>query len=191
MPCAALICAALICAAAVALPPATASAADTKLYKWVDADGVTHYSDTPADGAKKVDVPAAQSYSAPPRATSSPAPAAKPVPAEPANGGYTRVYILQPAPDETFANVSNIDLVGKTEPEVLPGHDPWIVLDGKRIANATSAIVPAERGSHVVALEIEDASGAVVASSPSVTFHVQKKSVQPPPRGPTLTPRKR
>ena len=58
-------CVALLCLAAPAI-------AGTKLYKWVDANGVTHWSDTPVDGAKKVDVPAPQSYSAPPPARVSP-----------------------------------------------------------------------------------------------------------------------
>ncbi len=174
------------------------ASAETKLYKWVDANGVTHYSDTPVDGAKKVDVPAAQSYSAPPpprpavSSSSAPATSAKSTPSEPLNGGYTRIAILRPSPDETFANVTNIDLGGEVEPDLLPGHEPWIVLDGKPIANATSVIWKTERGSHTVLLRIEDRSGKVIASLEPVLFHVQQRSVQTPPRGPTLQkPKKR
>jgi hypothetical protein len=187
------ICAAWACAAAASLPLATATAAETKLYKWVDANGVTHYSDTPVDGAKKIDVPAAQSYSAPPPVSrpSVPAPPANATPAEPVNGGYARVAILRPDPDETFANVRNIDLGGEVLPELKPSHEPWIVLDGKPIANATSVVWQAERGSHTVVLRIEDRDGKVVATSEPVTFHVQLRSVQTPPRGPALKPKKR
>lgn len=167
-----------------------AAQAATKLYKWVDAQGVTHWSDTPVEGAKKVDVPPAQSYSAPAAAQSrpapAPAPAAKAAPAEPENGGYTRIAIVQPQPDEMFANVSSIEIGAETDPPLEPVHDPWIVLDGKRIANGTSVIVSPERGSHTVRFEIEDSKGKVIASSPPVTFHVQKTSIQTPPRGPSL-----
>jgi hypothetical protein len=164
-----------------------AAQAATKLYKWVDAQGVTHWSDTPVEGAKKVDVAPAQSYSAPPtQSRPAPAPVAKAPPVEPANAGYTRIAIVRPQSGETFANVSNIEIGAETDPPLEPAHDPWIVLDGKRVANGMSVIVSPERGSHTVHLEIENSAGKVIATSPGITFHVQKASIQTPPRGPSL-----
>jgi len=43
------------------------------VYKWVDENGVTHYSDQPHPGAQKVTVAAPQTYSAPPPPAVAPA----------------------------------------------------------------------------------------------------------------------
>src|SRR5437660_1912233 len=51
-----------------------ASHASATLYKWVDADGITHYSDRPAPRAQQVHIAAAQTYK------STPAPASQPNP---------------------------------------------------------------------------------------------------------------
>jgi len=66
-----------------------------KLFKWVDANGVTHYSDVPAEGAQPVQVDGAQSYPAPAGRAATPATAA-PSPAGAASG-YASVVLTAPA----------------------------------------------------------------------------------------------
>ena len=41
---------------------ACATANSTTVYKWVDANGVTHYSDQPHPGAEKLEITGAQTY---------------------------------------------------------------------------------------------------------------------------------
>jgi hypothetical protein len=36
-----------------------------QIYKWTDSQGVIHFSDTPHDGAQKLNIPDAQTYSPP------------------------------------------------------------------------------------------------------------------------------
>jgi hypothetical protein len=40
------------------------TAVSATVYKWVDADGVTHYTDQPHAGAQKMQLQGAQTYSA-------------------------------------------------------------------------------------------------------------------------------
>ena len=51
------------------LGPVVATAAATYTYRWVDSNGVVHYSDHPPAGAEKVLLPSAQTYNAPPAGT--------------------------------------------------------------------------------------------------------------------------
>jgi hypothetical protein len=44
----------------------SAVAQTTTTYRWVDAQGVVHYSDTPHPGAQVIQLPSAQTYRAPP-----------------------------------------------------------------------------------------------------------------------------
>src|ERR1700683_1832119 len=59
---------------------ASATAYSATVYKWVDDNGVTHYSDQPHPGAQKLDISGAQTYesqdvavAAPPATTARPA----------------------------------------------------------------------------------------------------------------------
>ena len=49
----------------VAIVLATPSLAEGVIYKWTDADGVTHYSDVPRDGAEEIQLQPVQTFSAP------------------------------------------------------------------------------------------------------------------------------
>jgi hypothetical protein len=166
--------------------------AQAKLYKWVDDNGVTHYSDRPQPGAKKVDVPAAQSFPAARTPPSAPAPrAAAPGHDAAADSPYSNVQILRPGNDEAFVNAGYVvDVAAALEPPLAPGHRTWFVLDGQQLQDpapdATSATLTVERGSHTLQFQVADESGRIVASSAPVTFHVRQTSVAVPPRGPAL-----
>ncbi|HTY50119.1 MAG TPA: DUF4124 domain-containing protein, partial [Steroidobacteraceae bacterium] len=45
---------------------ASTAAMASIVYKWVDADGVTHYSDTPVPGAVRTELGTVQTYKAAP-----------------------------------------------------------------------------------------------------------------------------
>jgi hypothetical protein len=180
---------ALCVAAILALAPAGAHA-QAKLYKWVDEKGVTHWSDRAQPGAEKVDVQAAQGYrpsAAAPRATVA-APASRP---DAGPVAYERVEIVRPVHDEVFVNTGGaVEIGAALSPSLAPGHRTWFVIDGKRLEDlspaATAATVNAERGSHTVSFEVEDENGKVVATAPSITFHVRQTSIAKPPVGPAL-----
>jgi hypothetical protein len=156
------------------------------LYKWVDASGVTHYSDVPAEGAQSVDVAGAQSYHAPASRPASPAvgtvPPAGPVPV------YQSLTITTPEPGAVLWNADgDIAVAVSLEPGLASGHHLWLELDGVRHeASDLSVQLPAPRGEHSLVAIVTDAAGLDVIASTPVAFSVRQNSAITPPRGPAL-----
>jgi uncharacterized protein DUF4124 len=165
-----------MCSAAIALVCASAVAAT--VYKWVDEKGVVHYSDQPHPDAQKVDVKSAQTYestggrSTPSSATSNAQPSAT----------YRVCAIGRPENDEVFLNTDTVNAQVRIEPMLRQGDSLTLSMDGKTVANGagTTTTLKVERGSHSLAATVTDSSGAIVCSTPSVTFHVRQPSKQAP-----------
>jgi hypothetical protein len=158
----------------------TAALAAT-VYKWVDENGVTHYSDQPHENAEKVTVAQPQTYKAPkppPQQASAAAPPKTPPP-------YSSCSIAQPANDDTFPNATSVDAAVVTNPGVRPGDEVVLLLDGSRVANfppsgGSTTINGIDRGSHSLQAIIRDGNGQVVCQSANVTFTVLQPSVLNP-----------
>lgn len=161
------------------------AASSATVYKWVDADGVTHFSDQPHAGAQKLQVQAAQTYSSPPAPK---APVARPGATVPPRGAYTACTISRPTNDEVFMNTSSVPASVHLEPGVRPGDRIAVSLDGAAIpanvpADTEFTLTAVVRGTHALAVTvIEDATGNVICQSPSVTFHVRQPSLLAPNR---------
>lgn len=166
--------------------------AQAKVYKWVMPDGSIQYSDKPqVAGAKEVELPPLQLYTAPP--TPPPASAsAKADEKKAANAqGYDVVKVAQPGAGEVIRdNGGSVNVRLELDPALRPGHTVEILLDGKSIGSgsATSASVTnVDRGSHTVSAVVKDAAGNTVATAAGVTFHLKQTSrLQPhgpPPPG--------
>jgi len=174
-------------------------AAGTTLYKWVDQDGVTHYSDRPEPGSQRVHVGPAQTYKSAPAGAraQSPAKGAPPAAAprrDAAAPAYTRVAIETPVAGRVFVNEgSSIQVSAAIEPELAPGHQIWFILDGQKVEGlppaAATAVLEAGRGEHTVVVTIADAEGTELVSSAPVPFVVRLPSVVNPPTGPLVPPR--
>lgn len=154
------------------------------VYKWVDAQGVTHYSDQPHPDAKTVDVAPVQTYHSPaPANTSSSASSASP-----AGPGYTTCALVRPENDEVFLNTSTITARLRLEPQLRQGDTVSVAIDGKRVPNQPTAgtefvIADVERGTHTMTVTVYDATGKEQRClTPAVTFHVRQPSVQAPVR---------
>jgi len=174
-----------------ALSFAAAAGAQAQLYRWVDEKGVTHFSDRPMPGAERVDVPAAQGFTPPPAVRTVPSAASTAGGNAASRFTYTRIEIASPANDQAFINTGGeIQVAAVLDPALGSGHRTWFVLDGQRLQDlspeATSALLRVDRGSHTLAFQVADESGALVASSSPVTFHVRQNSIAEPPRGPLL-----
>jgi hypothetical protein len=161
-------CLALACASAMAT-----------VYKWVDENGVTHYSDQPHPKAQEVDVKSAQTYQSTgvtptPSSTSASQPAL----------AYRVCEVFRPENDEVFMNTDTIVAKVRTDPQVRGGDRVAFGLDGKRVQTTSSseASLKVERGTHTLMAVVEDASGKPLCTSGSVTFHVRQPSVQAPNR---------
>jgi hypothetical protein len=165
-----------------------AASGATTLYKWVDADGVTHYSDRPEPGAQKVKIAPAQTYKGgmqPTTADSRP----RPTTATATASSYTRLEIMGPEDGAVLWNTGGrVAIVAALEPALADGHQLWFVVDGKsKQASAEgTAEVEASRGSHTVVASVTDATGAELITSAPVSFVVRQTSSETPPQGPSL-----
>jgi Domain of unknown function (DUF4124) len=149
------------------------------VYKWVDADGVVHFSDQPSPGAEKIytaSAPAAAPSSGP-RNNYQPQAVKKPQ-AGPLN--YTEFLITSPAPDQTYFGD---DLIG-VHLSLVPGLKPnqalaWH-LNGKQLENPSDPLsftIPRQdRGTYTITATITDQSTGESQSSNNVTFYVRQPS---------------
>jgi hypothetical protein len=175
----------------VLLVVATLASAE-EVWRWVDADGITHYSDRPVPGAEKIDLKV-QTYTPPARASTSTSDMST-ADEEPAPD-YQNLEIWKPAQDEAIVNMAgSVPVRLRLEPPLAPAHSIYIYLDGKRVDGLSqnaleyqSAAVP--RGTHTLTAMVSDAKGKTLIQAPQVVFHVVQTSVANPPVGPALRPR--
>ena len=153
------------------------------VYKWVDENGVVHYSDQPHPNAEKVHVEAAQTYRAGtiPGATQSGASASG---AQPAHA-YQGCAIAQPTDDQAFNNVDSLTVIVRTDPALRPGDKVFLVMDGQAVNGGAATgtqytLTPVDRGTHILQAAVRDSDGAIQCQTPSITFHVHQPSVQNP-----------
>ena len=162
------------------------------VYRWVDKDGVVHYSDQSQPGAERVEI--LRSPTAPVTPPAATAPAKAPPPAAPvAREAPVVCAVLSPTQDQAFTNLSSVT-VSYSGPG---GGTARLLLNGQEVQRALAGppftISPIYRGSYtaVVAIDGAGASGLVSCRTPTVTFHVRQASIISPTRAmpPRSTPR--
>jgi len=161
----------MVCAVAVA----------ATVYKWVDENGVTHFSDQPHENAQKVQVAAPQTYKAPPVRV--------PVQSEQFQQQSPRTYqscqVTSPQNEETFPNTTSVTASAEVSPAPHDGDKLVVLLDGKPLPNfpaggGSVTINPIDRGSHTLQAVVQDSSGKALCQSPNVTFTVLQPSILNP-----------
>ena len=169
---------------------AGSSQSTTTLYKWVDADGVTHYSDQPAPGSQEIHVLGAQTYKGGATAAS---PRSQ---AKASTVRYTSIEVIRPTAGETIFNPADghVQAAAAIEPALAAGHQLWFVLDGTRLPEPAGSSLAMQldvtRGEHTVAVLITDEAGREVIGSPPLQFFVRAPAGITPPQGPALKPKK-
>jgi hypothetical protein len=180
-------------AASIVVSLAWGIALPATVYKWVDANGVTHYSDQPHPGAQKIEVSEPQTYSAPPPANQQAAAQSNAT----AGPVYATCELFSPAAEEVLFNVSTVTTKLRLDPDLRPGDKVTIALDGKRLLAGVAAsgnaytVSPVYRGTHTILAEVTDPEGKAVCRTPVVTFHVRQASTLSPqsPTRPKPSPR--
>ena len=158
--------------------------AATTLYRWVDAQGVVHYSDTPHPGAQVMQVPGAQTYhgaSAPPATpsvTAAPQSDTKP-------GSYESCAITAPAPDSAMYAPESVAVSVAVSPALHDGDQLTVQVDGRQLESTSEGsqsfvIAQPERGDHSISAQVRSPDGAMLCNAPPVTFSVTKPSVNAP-----------
>jgi hypothetical protein len=162
-------------------------AAAPTVYKWVDDNGVIHYSDQPHENAEKVQLKAPQTYSSP--KTPSPGPSqpyrsSSSSPQKPTSV-YQSCSISEPTADQVFMNTSTVTAGVTVTPPVRQGDTAIVTLDGQRVPGVPAnggqfTISPIDRGTHSIQISVQDSSGTTLCTSSSVTFHVHQPSLLSP-----------
>jgi hypothetical protein len=169
--------------------------ATREMWMWVDANGVTHYSDRPVPGAKLVSItsiePVGTQGVIPPAPSSTSRPANRAPPAT----QYQLLEFFEPQNEESFFGadaVVNVRL--RSEPELGAGDQLRVYLDGKLLQGQQPGmeytLSGLDRGAHSLAAQIVGANGDERIRAEPLTFHIQQPTVVPTRNvGPNLQPR--
>jgi hypothetical protein len=166
----------------VAIVLATPSLAEGVIYKWTDADGVTHYSDVPRDGAEEIQLQPVQTFSAPETPVSS-ADADEETVDEEDELAYESLAISSPIQEETIWNTGGkVSVSISLSPGLRMGHTVRMYYDGRLLGDLPPGTTTAElndvvRGSHTLRAEVMDQSGRILIQSEEITFFYQQTAV--------------
>jgi hypothetical protein len=169
---------------------ATPVCASQTVWKWVDEQGVTHYSDRPVPGATKVEISSSNRSEAQKtdvRGSYTP----PPVPDQPQ---YQDFEISQPSEGQVFINTGGqVSVSIQLNPALAAGDTLALYLDGRLVEgfseNATEyALTDVPRGQHSVLARITDERGREIKTTDAVHFTVRQESIAQPPVGPAMRP---
>ena len=158
---------------------AAAAAGAQEAYRWVDEDGVVHYSDRPREGAEAIVLPAPNVATT--RRVPRPAAAAaeEEQDEEPATG-YTSINIVSPAAEETLWNIEGVLNVSVAlQPALRPGHQVRAYFDGEMrpVSGTSFQLQEVWRGVHNLQVEVVDETGRVMIRTQPNRFYVQQNTV--------------
>lgn len=163
----------------------TSLPAMAEVYRWVDADGVVHYTDKPHDkSAQPVTLPPLQTFSPSDEAASLPAPDAVQPSSQPEKVMPPAPKIMSPQSQATIRDAQH-QVVIEVNAALQPGQGLVYYLDGTpQNATATQAtsyqMGGVERGTHRLSVATVDADGKTLATSPSVTIYMKPPTVHHP-----------
>ena len=166
--------------------PAPLPAAGTLVYKSVDKNGKTVFTDTPP-----VDRPSDVVTVKPSNRISLPSgERGETGEGEKAGIKYTDVTVTSPQADEYFGQETMaVTLSASVQPGMQEGHTAQLYYDGKLVGDGSLfyTVNEPERGTHTVVAKVVNERGKVLIESKPVQFHVRRTSVlnqnKPQPRG--------
>jgi len=149
-------------------------------YRWVDDQGVVHYSDMPHEGATEIELGSAQGYESSPSSASRKTPAA-----DTGDFQYDSVEIVSPYEEEVLFNIeTRMSMQVAVVPALRPNHFLRLQIDGKDVTDKpvrsrSFQIDGVFRGTHSARLTVVDADGNTVQQSGVRTFQVRQNIAQP------------
>ncbi|MGH8223829.1 MAG: DUF4124 domain-containing protein [Woeseiaceae bacterium] len=158
-----------------------AGAVLAQAYRWVDENGVVHYSDKPVPGAEEYQLPSYRRPSGPAvpasRSTRSSAAASQPV-SQPFR--YESLTVAAPGPEETLWNIAGVlSVTLNLQPALQSGHRLRVYFDGTpQMVDGTSfQLQEVWRGVHNIQAEVIDQAGQLMIRSQPTRFYVQQNAI--------------
>src|SRR5688572_29905413 len=132
---------------------ASAASASESVWRWVDSDGVTHYSDRPVPGATKIELRSSNQINT---AGPTPSSASETQPEPAVVETYRAFEVSTPIPEQAIINTGGqVSIALRLDPALRPGHTVSVLLDGQPVSGSpgsalqyTAADVP--RGEHTI-----------------------------------------
>ena len=159
----------------------------SQVYRWIDDDGVVHFSDKPNDNAELIyllETPKNQSSKVLPKNQIKPSDSNQ-------NDhnkiqAYDSIRIINPSPEETLWNIEGVLSVElSVVPELFENDMISVFLDGKNVLktnNLRFSLKNVWRGLHNIQIEIINKSGGVVMRTAPNRFYVQQNRIISPPK---------
>jgi hypothetical protein len=147
-------------------------------YKWVDSDGVVHYTDHPVEQAEELRLPGAGDHPGASDSESTKEPGESSQETQ-QTGEYTQFEVLEPEQNQTLRNDEREVRIGMLlQPALQEGHRINLSVDGILLKdhNISTQLILSDvpRGSHSLQATIIDEEGQPLISTPVVNFHMRK-----------------
>jgi hypothetical protein len=156
----------------------------TTVYKWVDENGVVHYSDQPHPNAQKLQVVGVQTYSSSSAAVRAPGSSDSDT-SNATTNPYRGCAIAQPVDQQNLPNVQSVLIRVASDPLPRGGDRVYITMDGQALGGGGPTgmsinVTPIDRGAHSVQAQIRGPDEQVLCQTPTITFYVQQPNLFSP-----------
>jgi len=149
-------------------------------WRWIDEDGIVHYSDRPRPGAERIILPE-------PNSTRPLAPARAATGEDGDENGeeetgpfrYDSLAVSAPASEQTLWNIEGVLSVSLAlNPALRPGHQVRVYFDGtpRMVPGTSFQLEEVWRGSHNLQAEVLDQTGKLMIRSDPIRFYVQQSA---------------
>ena len=165
-----------------------------EIYRWVDKNGVVHYSDQPdSPNAELINVIEPNAYEAQEQAPESGAgdTSSEPEEDEPEVSPYASLSIVSPTPDQVFFGADAVvNVAADLQGTLRPDHTVVFFLNGnrKQVDGLSTDYSGLARGTYFLRVSIMDGAGRPVITSQQTNFHVRQPSINSP-QSPTAPPK--
>ena len=171
----------------------SAQSSRREVWQWKDANGVTHFSDNPAPGARKIvlnGAPANTAATSTATAAAATRSAAQPAATEVV---YDRLEIWSPENDAAFFTPdAEVVIRVRAEPSLDAADRLVTYVDGRQLPDVNALehrLTGVSRGAHTVTSAIYGRDGKEKIRSASVVFHMKLPSLtNPRSQGPAVRP---
>jgi hypothetical protein len=157
------------------------STAQAEIYRHVDDEGNTVYSDQPSENSEQLSLPDLPTYSAQDASPSFIEPEIEKTVEKPIQ---YQITVMTPQPNQAFyddTGVVEVSVELSPELDIAKDHGIIYTLDGhtssERLTQTHYSFAGIERGSHIVLVSIVDTNGSVLKKSKSILFHLHNHAI--------------